>query len=70
VPINTPLSVRAWVVGETGRRVHVRGELWDSDELLAEARLAFVHVPVEHFLETPEGRAHAEAWRKRLGDGT
>ena len=38
-----------------------------ADELLTEARLAFVHVPLEHFLETPEGRAHAEAWRKRLG---
>ncbi len=40
-----------------------------AGELLAEARLAFVHVPLEHFLETPEGRAHADAWRKRLADG-
>ena len=68
VPINTPLSVRAMIEGEKGRRVYVRGELWEAGELLAEARLAFVHVPLEHFLETPEGRAHAEAWRKRLGD--
>jgi acyl-CoA thioesterase FadM len=60
-------TVTGWVEDEKGRRVFVRGELWDSGELLAEARLAFVHVPVEHFLETPEGRAHAEAWRKRLG---
>jgi acyl-CoA thioesterase FadM len=67
VPINRPLSVRAMVEEEKGRRVHVRGELWDSSELLAEARLAFVHVPLEHFLDTPEGRAHGEAWRKRLG---
>jgi acyl-coenzyme A thioesterase PaaI-like protein len=66
VPINRPLSVRAWIEDERGRRVFVRGELWESDELLAEARLAFVHVPLEHFLETPEGRAHAEAWRERL----
>jgi acyl-CoA thioesterase FadM len=65
VPINRSLSVRAWVAGEKGRRVHVRGELWD-DELLAEARLAFVHVPLEHFLATPEGRAAGEAWRRRL----
>jgi acyl-CoA thioesterase FadM len=66
VPINRPLSVRAWVEEERGRRVFVRGELWESDDLLAEARLAFVHVRLEHFLETPEGRAHAEAWRARL----
>ena len=46
--------------------MHVRGELWDSDELLAEARIAFVHVPLEHFLATPEGRAAGEAWRQRL----
>jgi hypothetical protein len=46
--------------------VHVRGELWDSEELLAEARIAFVHVPLEHFLATPEGRAAGAAWRKRL----
>ena len=45
----------------------MRGELWDSDELLAEARIAFVHVPLEHFLATPEGRAAGEAWRQRLG---
>jgi Predicted thioesterase len=66
VPINRPLSVRAWVEEERGRRVFVRGELWHSDDLLAEARLAFVHVPLEHFLDTPEGREHAAAWRKRL----
>jgi len=47
-------------------RVHVRGELWDEEELLAEARLAFVHVALEHFLGTPEGRAAGEAWRRRL----
>ena len=69
VPINRRLTVRAFVENEKGRRVYVRGELWDSDELLAETRMAFVHVPFEHFLETPEGQAHAEAWRKRLGDG-
>jgi acyl-CoA thioesterase FadM len=67
VPINRPLSVRARVEDEKGRRVYVRGELWESGELLAEARVALVHVPFEHFLDTPEGRAHAEAWRERLG---
>ena len=66
VPINRELSVRASVEDERGRRIFVRGELWDGDELLAEARLAFVHVPLEHFLETPEGLAHAEAWQRHL----
>jgi acyl-coenzyme A thioesterase PaaI-like protein len=66
VPINRQLDVRAWVDEERGRRLFVRGELWHLEELLAEARLAFIHVPLEHFLETPEGRAHAEAWRQRL----
>jgi acyl-CoA thioesterase FadM len=66
VPINRQLSVRAWVEEEKGRRVHVRGELWDGEALLAEARLAFVHVALEHFLGTPEGRAAGEAWRRRL----
>ncbi len=66
VPINRPLSVRGWVEEEKGRRIHVRGELWDAGELLAEARMAFVHVPLEHFLATPEGRAAGEAWRQRL----
>jgi hypothetical protein len=55
------------VTTEKGRRVHVRGELSDGEELLAEALIAFVHVPLEHFLTTPEGRAAGEAWRKRLG---
>ena len=66
VPINRDLAVRARVEKDEGRRVHVRGEIWDGDELLSEARIAFVHVPLEHFLDTPEGRAHAEAWRQRL----
>jgi hypothetical protein len=30
--------------------------------VLAEARAAFLHVPLEHFLSTPEGRAAANAW--------
>jgi acyl-CoA thioesterase FadM len=67
VPINRTLIVRGWVEETKGRRVHVRGEVRDADEILAEARMAFVHVPLEHFLATPEGRAAGEAWRKRLG---
>jgi acyl-coenzyme A thioesterase PaaI-like protein len=67
VAINRRLLVRSWITGSRGRRVHVDGDLLDGDEVLAEARAAFLHVPLEHFLATPEGRAAGEAWRRRLG---
>jgi acyl-coenzyme A thioesterase PaaI-like protein len=66
VPINTELLVRAELEWARGRRIHVRARLTDGDENLAEARGAFLHVPLEHFLATSEGRAAAEAWRRRL----
>jgi acyl-coenzyme A thioesterase PaaI-like protein len=65
VPINTELLVRAEVESSRGRRIHVQAAISDGGEPLAEARGAFLHVPLEHFLETPEGRAAAEAWRRR-----
>jgi len=68
VPINTELLVRARLAGERGRRLHVDAELTDGDLVLAEARAALLHVPLEHFLATPEGRAAADAWRRRLAD--
>jgi acyl-coenzyme A thioesterase PaaI-like protein len=64
--INTELLLRAELEASHGRRIHVRAEMRDGDETLAEARGAFLHVPLEHFLETPEGRAAGEAWRRRL----
>jgi acyl-CoA thioesterase FadM len=67
VHINRPLVARAWLTSAVGRRIHVDGELRDGDEVLAEARCAFLHVPLDHFLQTPEGRAAADAWRARLG---
>jgi hypothetical protein len=67
VPINTPLGLRSWVEGSRGRRMHVNAVLDAGGEVLAEARGAFLHVPLEHFLATPEGRAAGEAWRRRLG---
>jgi acyl-coenzyme A thioesterase PaaI-like protein len=69
VAINTELLVRAVVESTSGRRFRVRGDLVDGDESLAEAKAAFLHVPLEHFLATPEGRAAADAWRRRLGAG-
>ena len=44
----------------------VRGFGLLGGEILAEARGAFLHVPLEHFLASPEGRAAGEAWRRRL----
>ena len=66
VPINTALVVRAAVESTRGRRIRIRGDLVSGGEALAEARGAFLHVPLEHFLQTPEGRASSEAWRRRL----
>lgn len=66
VAINTELLVKAALTGERGRRLHIRGEILDGDDVLAEARAAFLHVPLKHFLATPEGRASAEVWEQRL----
>jgi acyl-coenzyme A thioesterase PaaI-like protein len=66
VPINRDLVIRAWVTGSRGRRTHVDGQLLDRDEVLAEARSAFLHVPLEHFLATPEGRAARDRWQQKL----
>jgi acyl-coenzyme A thioesterase PaaI-like protein len=66
VHINRSLTVSAELRSERGRRLEIRGELRDDDELLADAAGSFVHVPLEHFRRTPEGRAAGEAWRERL----
>jgi acyl-coenzyme A thioesterase PaaI-like protein len=63
VPINTELLLRARIDDGHGRRIHTSAELFDGHEPLAEARGAFLHVPLEHFLATPEGREAAERWR-------
>ena len=66
VPINRELALASWVTGARVRRIHIDAQLLDEGEALAEARGAFLHVPLEHFLATPEGRAAGEAWRRRL----
>ncbi|HST17102.1 MAG TPA: PaaI family thioesterase [Gaiellaceae bacterium] len=63
VPINTELLLTATLVDVHGRRLHVDARITGGDEPLAEARAALLHVPFEHFLATPEGRAAAERWR-------
>lgn len=65
-PIGQPLRVTARVTADRGRKIEIAGELRHGGELLAEAEGAFLHVPLEHFLATPEGRAAGEAWAKRL----
>jgi acyl-coenzyme A thioesterase PaaI-like protein len=65
-PINRALRISSQLTAERGRRIEISAELRDGDELLAEAEGAFLHVPLEHFLTTPEGRAAGEAWRRRL----
>ena len=64
--INRNLEIAAWVTESRGRRLRIDGALRDEGEVLAEARGAFLHVPLEHFLASPEGRAAGEAWRRRL----
>jgi acyl-CoA thioesterase FadM len=66
VAINTELLLRAELESTRGRRIRVVARLSDGGDVLAEARAAFLHVPLEHFLATPEGRAAGEAWRRRL----
>jgi acyl-coenzyme A thioesterase PaaI-like protein len=68
VAINTELLVRARLAGERGRRLQVDASLTDGNDVLADARAALLHVPLEHFLATPEGRAAGAAWRARLDD--
>ena len=70
VPINTELLTRAELVSSRGRRIRIAARLTDGGDVLAEARGAFLHVPLEHFLATPEGRAAGEAWRARLEESS
>lgn len=65
-PINRPLLATARVEADRGRRIEITAALRDGEELLAEAEGTFLHVSLEHFLATPEGRAAGEAWAKRL----
>lgn len=66
VAIDVPFELAARVTGSRGRRIEITGELRDGDRVLAEAEGTFLHVPLEHFLSTPEGRAAGEAWTRRL----
>jgi acyl-coenzyme A thioesterase PaaI-like protein len=67
VPINTELLIRSRLDEARGRRIHTTGSISDGAVVLAEARVALLHVPLEHFLQTAEGRASAERWAARDG---
>jgi acyl-coenzyme A thioesterase PaaI-like protein len=67
VHINRTLTISARLQEDRGRRLEIGGELKDGNDLLAIAKGSFVHVSLEHFLRTPEGRAAGEVWRQRLG---
>jgi len=60
IAINTELQLRAWLEEARGRRLHVNASITDGREVFAECRAALLHVPLEHFLATPEGRAAAQ----------
>jgi acyl-coenzyme A thioesterase PaaI-like protein len=66
VHINRALTISAKLEDDRGRRLEITGSLKDGDDLLADAHGSFVHVPLEHFLRTPEGRAARDAWCERL----
>jgi acyl-CoA thioesterase FadM len=65
VPINTELQIRAQLEEARGRRLHVNAAITDGTEVFAECKAALLHVPLEHFLTTPEGRAAAERWTEK-----
>jgi acyl-coenzyme A thioesterase PaaI-like protein len=67
-PINRPLVVAAHVTSDRGRRIEIEAQLRDGEDVLAEAAGTFLHVPLEHFLATPEGRAAGKAWSRRFAD--
>ena len=64
--INRELTIRAALLTDDGRRIDIQADLLDGEQLLANAEGTWAHVPLEHFLQTPEGRAAGEAWRARL----
>jgi acyl-coenzyme A thioesterase PaaI-like protein len=67
VPINTELLIRASLDEAHGRRLHVNATLGDGAEAFAECKAALLHVPLEHFLRTAEGRAAADRWAQEPG---
>jgi acyl-CoA thioesterase FadM len=68
VAINTELMIRARLDEARGRRLHVNASITDGQETFAECKAALLHVPLEHFLTTPEGRQAARRWARSAED--
>jgi acyl-coenzyme A thioesterase PaaI-like protein len=68
VAINTEYLIRARLEEVRGRRLHVNASITDGAEVFAECKAALLHVPLEHFLATPEGRQAGERWARRSED--
>ena len=68
VPINTEFAVVARLDQARGRRLHIDASITDGAEAFAECRAAMLHVPLEHFLSTPEGRAAAARFESSGAD--
>jgi hypothetical protein len=67
VPINTELLLRASLDDAHGRRLHINATLGDGAEAFAECKAALLHVPLEHFLRTSQGRGAAKRWAQEPG---
>jgi acyl-coenzyme A thioesterase PaaI-like protein len=53
-PIRTPLRLEAHVIERTGRRIRIRGAIFNGDELTAEAEAVFVELTPERLLHLME----------------
>ena len=47
--LGRPLRLEAWCEKIDGRKLHLRGEISDGDQLVAEGRALFIHVDVSHW---------------------
>ncbi len=54
------LSLTGWAVAVEGRKLHLRGEVHDGEQLVAEARALFLAVDLAHFKSS--GQPLPEAW--------
>jgi acyl-coenzyme A thioesterase PaaI-like protein len=43
------LRLEAWCERIDGRKLHLRGEIWDEETLVAEGRALFIHVDLSHW---------------------
>ena len=60
--LERPFGVEAWIDSIDGRKLHLRAEMRDAAEVVAEARALFLEVDAEHFVEgarmSPDAARH------------